>query len=155
MKTLLISYILFIATTSFSCTCILTNVKERVKYYDIIVKAEVLSVEKASDQIEEEADTNDVTIVAHSLFGYKTTLLVKAHYKGQQIQDTMYIAPNESNCELSLKEGTTYLIYGRYINGEIHTSICSGSGVFKDNPDLKYFRRKRRLKPKMDLLNRN
>lgn len=155
MKLLLISLALLVSTNLFACTCILANVKERVHNYDIIIKAEVLSVKKHTDKIDEDIDTTIAIIQPQSLFGYKTTLLVKAYYKGKQIQDTMYIAPVNDNCELNLKEGSTYLVLGQYDNGEIQTSICSGSRLFKNNPDLRYLRRKRKFKPKTDLLHGN
>lgn len=152
-KQILTSFFLLLALNSFSCTCVTASVKERVKDYEIIVKGEVLEIEKANINGHQEVDSNGDTVTIYTLFGHRTTLLIKAYYKGKQIQDTMYIAPDESNCELLLKEGETYLIYGRYIEGEIITSICSGSGIFKDNPDLKYFRKKRKLKPKTNTLN--
>lgn len=152
IKEILTSFFLLLALNSFSCTCITASVKERVANYDIIVKGEVLEIEKANINGYQEVNSNGDTVTIHTLFGHRTTLMIKAYYKGKQIQDTMYIAPNESNCELLLKEGETYLIYGRYIDGKIVTSVCSGSEIFKDNPDLNYFRKKRKLKPKTNIL---
>jgi hypothetical protein len=153
MKLLLISFSFLFTVNSFSCTCITASVKERVRNYEIIVEGKVLAIEKVNKNGYKHVDSNGDTVTVHSIFGHTTTLLIKAYYKGKQIQDTMYIAPDESNCELHLKQGETYLIYGRYIDGKIQTSVCSGSGIFKDNPDLKYFRKKRSLKRKTNTLN--
>ena len=133
---------------SIACTCVTASVKDRVADYEVIVKGEVLEVEKDNKKGYQQVNLKGDTVNVHTVFGHRTTLLIKAYYKGKEIKDTMYIAPNESNCELLLKKGETYLIYGQYVDGKIETSICSGSDLIKDNPDLKYFSKKRGLKPK-------
>ena len=148
MKAILIFIAILTSLYSYSCTCITLTVKKRVKAYDVIVKAKVLSVEKANSDGEIMVDRNGDSVRVFTLFGYHTTLLIESYYKGNFIQDTMKIAPDESNCELSLVQGETYLIYGQLKDGLIHTSVCSGSRLFEGNSDLNYFRRKNKLKAK-------
>ena len=137
-------------THIFACQCIESgSVKEEFKEYNLVFTATVIEILGPIEPF----DTTWIDVkmlIRKPVFGYSKKVLLQSIYKGKRLNDTLIIAGNQSNCELYLKVGDTYLIYGNLQNGEVITNACTRSGNVINHPDLVYLdkkKRKKKLKP--------
>ncbi|MFI5204086.1 MAG: hypothetical protein ACHQF2_06280 [Flavobacteriales bacterium] len=131
-----------------SCVCFeIPNVKSAYKQADVVLSVTVLKILPTHNSIDTAYIKNNDSVFVRQIFGFDKQILIQSVYKGQNIKDTMIIKGEGSNCELRLRVGQEYLIYGWLENGKINTSQCTRSAFLKDNPDIPYLeKRKRRRK---------
>ncbi|MBL7936479.1 MAG: hypothetical protein JNM51_11805 [Bacteroidia bacterium] len=149
MKTLLIILFFCINTiTASACKCRLVSVKDEYKSSQIIVSVTVLDILSPIEKIDTITNKDGTLSVQIPVYGYSKRVLVTKRFKGNIINDTMIVAGNNSNCELYLALGKSYLIYGNIQDNKIYTSRCSRSGLLDNHSDLKFLEKKLRRKKK-------
>ena len=138
LRLFLILLLLTNATVSLACKCPSISVKDSYKTSDVIITVTIL---KVLPTIDNKGDTTRIPF-----FGYQKRALITKTFKGQTLSDTITIEGEDSNCELYLEVGKSYLIYGYVVDNKIHTDRCTRSGLLYKHPDIKYLERKRRQK---------
>ena len=149
MKTLLI--ILFVCINTINataCKCRLISVKDEYKSSQIIVSVTVLDILLPIEKSDTITNKDGTVSVRTPVFGYSKRVLITKQYKGNTTNDTMIIAGDDSNCELYLALGKSYLIYGSIQDNKIYTNRCTRSGPLDNHSDLKFLEKKLRRKKK-------
>ena len=125
-----------------ACACgeIMTH-KQAYKYYDVVLSATVLEILSPIETIDTIYPDGKM-IIRSPVFGYPKRLLIHTFFKGDSHSDTINIAGVDNNCELYLKVGETYIIYGQIKGGQIYTSKCSRSGLLDNHPDIGFLEHK-------------
>ncbi len=142
MKKLIILIFVLHSLVSNACKCDSVSVKEAYKSSGIIVSITVLDILPLIDKIKTVKNES----IPAPVFGYSKRVLVTKHFKGDNVKDTMIIAGENSNCELYLELGKSYLIYGKLHEGKIYTNSCTRSGLYFNHQDLKFLEKKRKRK---------
>ena len=145
MKILII--VLFFCSSALSamaCKCKIVSVKDAFKTSQIIVSITVLEMLPPIEKSDTIRSNDGKVYVRTPVFGYSKRVLIKNYYKGKTLSDTVIIAENNSNCELPLEVGKSYLIYGSVVDNKIYTSRCTRSGLLEHHADLNFLEKKRR-----------
>lgn len=149
MKTLLIFLFLSVnALIASACKCGVVSIKEEYRSSQIIVSVTVIEILLPIEKNDTIINKDGTVAVRSAVFGYSKRVLVNKRYKGNVSNDTMIVAGENSNCELYLGLGKSYLIYGNIQDNKIYTSRCSRSGPIENHQDLKFLEKKLRRKNK-------
>ncbi|MGZ5197881.1 MAG: hypothetical protein ACXWW0_06535 [Bacteroidia bacterium] len=141
---LTILLMIIIYNQGYACRCIdIKNVKKAYKQSDVVVSITVLEILSPIQSIDTIISKSGDTLISKLVFGYPKRVLINSVYKGENLNDTMLIPGFNSNCELYLQVGKTYIIYGQLQNNQIATSKCTRSGIAENHPDLAYLERKK------------
>lgn len=95
--------------TAMACDCVTRSEAENFANADAVFIAKV--IDTVSDGTQEDAI-------------FETTRWLK----GQQ-RETVVVSSNRTNCDVSFSARSTYIVYAKNINGQLMTSICSGTRV--------------------------
>lgn len=140
--------LLFMGTAQVSLACRCGKLPGRGKAFrgfQVVVAVTVLEV-LPPDTLDQFVNANGDTVPLIAAYGRTKRLRIERVYKGTFTSDTIMMAPVDSNCEMDMETGKSYLIYADWSGGMLFTNGCTRSGFLAGHRDLKFLERKSRSK---------